>query len=167
MSVQTAANAVTARNVIAGIKARVAADYTGTVRVVVAPNPTGPDYVAQEGVTIRVPVAEPFPQSGAGRAGFVVHRRVEIFVASMSLADPAGEDENGAYAHLDLEELVANAVHDFPNRSPELAKLGIKVRWVPGGEEIARQTKRQDTGLMLSVLLFDVEYVQPFGVNRS
>lgn len=165
MSLQTAANAVTARAVIAGIKARIDAVYTtGPVRVVVAPNPTGPDFNAQEGVTIRVPVAEPFPQSGAGRAGFVVHRRVAIYVVTNSMVDMAGEDVNAAYAHLDLEERVVNAVHDLVDSS--MARLGIKVRWVPGGAEIAKGMK-QDTALRTSVLLFDVEYPMAFTVNRS
>lgn len=161
----SASNSVTGAAVIAGIKARIEAVYTnGPVRVVVTPNPTGPDYVAQEGVTIRVPVAEPNPLSGAGRAGFVVHRRVAVYVVTANLLDEAGSDEQAAYAHMTLEETVADAVHDLVDAST--TRLGIKVRWVPGGAEIARGTK-QDPALRTSVLLFDVEYPMAFRVNRT
>lgn len=166
MSVQLAANAVTGAAVIAGIKARVAAAYSGTVRVVASPNPTGPDYVAQEGVTIRVPVAEPFGQAGAGRAGTPVTRRIAVYVVTESMVDEAGSDENAAYAHMTLEETVMNAVRDFPGGDLGQTKLGIRIIWIPGGAEIARATK-QDPALLTSVLLFDVQYPAPFRVNRT
>lgn len=170
MSIQQARNSVKSRDVIEGIRSRIVSslakpdDY---VRVTVTPHPDDNDYKPEDGVSIRVPVGEPYAPSGAGRSGYVVNRRIYVYVATglSGLLDYAGNDQIAAYAHLDLEDSVADAILDFPGGGVQ-TKLGIRVKWVEGGAEIGRRF-RNDPSMLVSVLLFDVEYPAPFRVNRD
>lgn len=167
MSIQNAANSTASKDVIAGLKSRIVNALGDTqVRVNVTPHPDDLDYRPEEGVSIRVPVAEPFMQSGAGRAGTLVNRRVYVYIATSSLLDVAGNDEIAGYAHLDKEDAVANALIDAPGVGTQTTRVGIKVRWVPGGAEIGRRISN-DPSMLVSVQIYDVEYAAPLSVDRD
>lgn len=149
-------------DVLLGLKARVQASLgAAAVRIVATPNPKLSQYRAEQCVALRFPPPEPQTTAGAGRYGQPVVRTLQVYVGTENLSDQAGEDEVAALHHLDLEDAVINALVDAqPNQD---TRIGISVRFVPGGSEIERDVK-QDPGMLYSVLLFEVKYQQSYSV---
>lgn len=134
------------------------------VRVVIAPSPDLAPYRAEAGVHLIVLPPDPDPKSGGGRYGKKVVRTVLAYVKTESLLDQAGEDIAAVRAQLALEDQVIDAVDNFnPNlTAPEKTAGGpVLIRWKPGGAQMARGVNT-DTGLVGSVLAFEVEYAQAF-----
>lgn len=135
------------------------------VRIIAHPGPDYAEYRAERGISLCFTALEPFTPAGAGRYGLKTTRTLEVHVATQSHLDPAQSDQLAVVAHMDMEELIVDVLHDAsPVGTP--AHIGIKVRWIPGGADIARQVKR-DVGTLFSVILFEVEHVPPLRVNIS
>lgn len=165
MATSSASGSTKGSDVLLGLKQRLL-DALGkgpVVRIVVAPNPKLSQYRAEQSVALRFPPPEPQTTAGAGRYGQPVVRTLQVYVGTENLSDQAGEDEALALAHLDFEEQVINALVDA---APGGSKLGISVRFVPGGAEIERDVK-QDVGMAYSVLLFEVKYQQAYTVAED
>jgi hypothetical protein len=136
----------------------------GYVRLVVNPNPTQSPYRAEEGVHVAVFPPSPVAKGAGGRYATLVKRLVEVHVVTKSLLDVAGRDDLAAYAHLTLEEAVVDAVMDLhPSHPGDQRGPAVQITWVPGGDSPKRMT-RKDTGLILSVLSFELSYAFPFTV---
>lgn len=179
MTVQLAKGSVSASTILTRLKARLVASLLDSggeavddsfVRIVAKPNPTYASYKPEEGVALILHSPEPSPRpAGANRHGLLVRRIVEVHVATQSLLDRAGQEEQLVAAHTALEEQVVNAIQDFRPTDlqvPDTERVGLFVQWVPGGPEIERQV-RLDPGMAFSALLFEVTYVAPLSVNRE
>lgn len=174
MSISATSGSVKASDVIVAIKDRLVELLLNVddqpidetfVRIVAHPGPDYANYRAERGVAICFQSPEPFTQAGAGRYGLITTRTMEVHLATQSHLDPAENDQIAVVAHLDMEESVVNALHDAaPQTTP--VHIGVSVRWIPGGAEIARNVKR-DQGMLLSVLLFEVKYVPPLLVTLA
>lgn len=126
-------------------------------RIFCAPDDSAVHHVAQNGIRIRVSPPEPVPSSGAGRRGYIVMRRLEVFVLTQSLADPGGFDDSAVRAHVTAEETVVNALTLV--NSPKW----ITLKFIPGGTDIARTLKTAPS-IMASVLVFELTYPAPLTV---
>lgn len=131
---------------------------TGKLKAVAVPDDDLHEYTAEDGILIRIRPPEPQTLCGAGRWGMLVQRTVDIIITTQSLGDKAGEDIVALKKHCNREEAVSNAMtHQFGSR------IGIQVHWVPGGQDIARQLKR-DTGMLTGGLSFRILYTSPMTV---
>jgi len=181
MAVRYAAGATLFADYLTGVKARLVSVLTVPadpdplpvdetyVRVLVsrAMTPEGSEYRAEPGVTVRVGAAQPQVNCGAGRAGWLTVREIEVWVVTESLLDPGGDDLIAIKAHLSQEEVVLNALVDTPptDRDPR-TRLGVRITWVPGG---AAPHRRDDTdqGIVASSLKFRCEYQANLQVDRQ
>lgn len=166
---QTSYNSTSFVTVLDAILARLRARFTngGYVRVVQNPETRLPEYKAEEGVSVWVRTPIPAPKTGGGRFAAVTFRDVVLLCVTQSLLDPAGEDEVAVRAHIAVEEAVANALnHVLPPGDTGANRIGTWIEWVEGGEDIVRQMKT-DPGLLVSALVFRVQYVAPFTVYRG
>lgn len=184
MPISATSGSIKASDVLLAIKNRlieITNDPDGTVdesfvRVVAHPGPDYANYRAERGIALCMSAPQPFTNAGAGRYGLKTTRIVEVHIGTQNLLDPAHNDQIAVFAHLDLEETVVDALHDaspLTGYSPATSDpaiptgprhIGLKVRWIPGGSEIARLVKT-DAGLLFSVILFEVEYVPPLQVT--
>jgi hypothetical protein len=141
--------------------------YNFPVRVCAAPHDRISEYLAQPGIVVRVRQPEPFALSGAGRYGFQVIRKVDVFVVSTSLVDVGGRDDKATRQHVRREELVVDALCLQPPVGTDYnLRAGTTIHWVPGGEDIAR-TIKTDPGLLRSCLVFQIQYTAPTKVKRE
>lgn len=170
MSLQLAANATTFASVLAVVVARLTAGVGGKIKTVAAPDNKLHEYTAEEGLLVRVGPPEPRPDEGAGRYGKRVLRNLDIVVMTRSLVDQAGQDPLAVAAHLAKEEAVVNALEQqAPVGSTYNLRTGIQIKWVPGGEAITRQIQanRGDPGMLISTLIYRIEYTAPIYVLRD
>lgn len=146
---------------------RIAFPLTDFVRVVASPENRLPQYKAEEGISVFVRSPRPLPKNGAGRYGRHTIREIGVIVGTQSLLDSAGSDEVAVKAHVAREESVANVLEQSP--PPDVAyagRIGTLIEWVEGGEDIVRQMKI-DPGMLVSALVFRIQYVQPCIVYRE
>lgn len=137
------------------------------IRVCAVPADRMAEYLAQQGLVIRVDPPQPTPGEGHGRYGANVHRTLEVFVVTMNLSDPAGSDERAVILHTAREEAVVNALLlDPPPGSGYGHPVGKLIRWMPGGYSMTRQVG-VDPGLIVSSLPFDVLYPLNCSVLRT
>ena len=86
---------------------------------------------------------------------------VDVVVITQSLVDLPGNDVAATDEQLDAQEAVVNALHLLPPVGTATStRVGVKIEWVPGSEDIARQLKT-DPGVIVSVLSFRVQYITP------
>lgn len=169
-SLQISANATAFSAVLVVIVARLAAAITDRkIKIVAVPDNRLHEYTAEQAILVRVNPPEPIPENGAGRYGKYTKRNVDCVILTQSLLDAAGQDPVAVAAHLDAEEAVVNALEQqAPVGTPYNLRTGIQIRWVPGGDAITRQIGRGgDTGMMLSTIVFRVEYQTPCLVIRD
>lgn len=141
------------------------------VRVVAAPNDKLVQYLSESCVLLRVRSPSPYPGSGGGRHDYRVSRVVDVVVATTSLLDPGGTDALAVAAHIAREEAVIDAAHDVPPASApptasQLTAVPVTVKWIEGGEDVARQIDH-DAAMLVSVLPFRFEYRAPLTVYRD
>lgn len=128
----------------------------GFVSLVVAPSPEFAPYRAEAG--LHVVVMPPRPSDGGGKYDKKVSRSVVVYVYTQNSLDEAGSDRLACLAHLDAED----AVVDVMDRAVPVG-TAVQIKWVPGGSSSQRLMKT-DAGLVVSSLVFDVTYAQPFTV---
>lgn len=139
------------------------------VRVLLSPSktPSGSEWRAEQGVTIRVGPIVPDENCGAGRSGWKCHRDLEVFVVTESLLDEAGDDLLALTAHTEVEEQVVGAFTDTPPRDRDpRSVIGVRVTWVPGGVPPRRRADA-DQGIVESSVTFRCEYVANLKVDRT
>lgn len=151
---------------------RLVAGVTGAssrnVRTAMVPDTVlfGPDYIAEEGIILRVLPPDPQPMAGAGRNGYITERRIDTVITTQNLRDPGGRDDVHVRTHLRREEQVLNVLTlDPPADLPYGAHVSYLIKFVPGGAELARRIQT-NPGMAVSVLSFVVTYVPPMVVNR-
>jgi hypothetical protein len=166
-SVQSAAQGIATADVITAFldRLRTGLTYKGAekpesfVRLVASPDTDLAEYRPRPGISVRVQPPQPEPRGGAGRSALRVTRVFEVFIITTCLLDSAGSDTKAVLNHAALEDAVVDRLHDTPpNNRDGLTRIGIKLQWVPGGEEVRRKMKK-DAGQLMSVLLFACEYV--------
>ncbi len=146
---------------------RAAFPLAGFIRVVAAPENRIPQYKAEDGVTVYVSSPIPIPKNGAGRYGRNTIREIVCIIATQSLVDEAGSDEQAVKAHIAREETVANVLEQVPPATLAYSnRIGTLIEWTLGGEDIVRQMK-VDPGMLISALRFRIQYVQPCTVYRE
>jgi len=132
---------------------------TAIVRVISKPDEHQP-FKAEEGVHVTVGDPQPIVNDGAGRYGQRVRRVLELYLVTVCLKDAGGREEKSVEKHLALEDAVFNIVSGTPPAdSAYNSKVGITLKWIPGGDVIRRAMK-SDAGQHVSVHLFEIIYPQ-------
>lgn len=129
----------------------------GFVRLCAAPDDRIPEYIAKDGIVLRVRSPAPMRAAGGGRYAPVTNRLVDVIIVTRSYTDAAGEDDRAVYSHIQREERVLNVLHLIPNPA-------ILYEWSSSGEEIARRV-RTDKGLLVSVVTLNIQYAPPMDVR--
>lgn len=129
------------------------------VSIVASPDVKNGAYRAEPGLYLVVGTPAPQPTPGGGRYNTQSKRVLQVWVVSMNLTDPAGADEAALAAHWAMEDAVLDALIDGKSQSEKIG-VGSGVHWLPGGDEVRRQVKT-DLGILLSIMLFGVEYQAP------
>lgn len=136
----------------------------GYVRLVVNPNPEEWPYRAEEGIHVAVYPPSPVNKCPSGRYATLVRRALEVHVVSKCLLDVAGRDDAALLAHVTLEEAVVDSLMDLhPSHTADQQGPAVMLTWTGTGSPPHRGVKR-DTGLVHSVLLFELSYAFPFTV---
>lgn len=153
-------------DIVASVKSRImsgAALSSMQVRIVADPNPTQDPYVAEKHIDIRISPPNPIPTSGAGRHGYKVSRDIILFVFTESMLDVAGSDEIAVKSHLDFEDTLIDIMID--ERPPALQQMsgekqGIRgFRYVGPGSNEPQRIIGNDSALLVSTMVFNIEYV--------
>lgn len=170
-TLQTSTGTVSFTVLVGYVKDRIAAKLgveASTVRTCFVTEASIGEYLSQEGVVLRVGSPTPVSSSGGGRWDYRVRRTIYVYVLTACLLDQGGRDDEAFDRHVAREEALIDAIHDTAplGSAWNLNRIGVTIKWVEGGSEIARQVK-SDAGLNVSVLPFLVEYRAPLTVLRD
>ena len=147
----------TPSGLLAAVVARIV-DQTGIsasrCRICLGPNPTFDEYHAERNVGVRLQTPEPFEYSGAGRRAYKIARVIEVFVATVCLADVAGDNTIAGTLHYDFEDEVIDALL----LTPPDGSTGWGPLTYAGGGQVPTSLVKDDPGYNVSCLLFRTHY---------